>query len=344
MEACHFRAGTRDNGDDEDSSDDDVDEADEADDAPTAKKKHYGLMTLQSRHVKIKPSSVEIQFIGKSGKTNTCELGASNSPLVKAIRDLSQLSKSKNDPFFMGAKAAQLRAYLTAIQPGVRPKDFRTYFANYTLFDQLRQSPLPHEQTPRQRSTRMREVTKVISKGLNNTPEVSKSSYIFTGFWVLYLTDPMQFNRVLSKLPADAPTVDVLTAFVKFFDENAIDWQTMLRRFKESGGIADFTGLANVLLITDAGAESIDLSGTRHIVFMNPTWTPALEAQIIGRGQRYNSHAALPESQRTVHVWKLFLDYPDKKPAVERHMEDLVRDKEDEQNRIYKALKKLNVK
>jgi len=373
METCHFRAGTRDNGDDEDDEDDDDEDEDDADadaedeveaddnarPAPAPKKhyghnghnrhnRHYGLMTLQSRHVKVnRASSVQIKFIGKSGKTNTCELTTTTHgpPLVKAMRELAlaQLSKRKNAPFFMGTNAAQLRSYLAAIQPGVRPKDFRTYFANYTLLDQLRTAPLPHEQTPRQRSARMREATLIISKGLNNTPEVSKSSYIFTGFWVLYLTDPMQFNRVLAKLPSDAPTVDVLTAFVKFFDENAIDWQTMLKRFKESGGIADFTGLANVLLITDAGAESIDLSGTRHIVFMNPTWTPALEAQIIGRGQRYDSHAALPESQRTVHVWKLFLDYPNKEPAVERHMENLVRDKEAEQNRIYKGLTLLNV-
>ena len=370
MERCHFRAGTKDNGDDVSDSDDDdednvvaggcgemnegdenennngmVDNAADGGGKLPVIKKHYGLMTLQSRHVKASASSVTIQFIGKSGKTNTCELNGKSKDenLVKALRDLSSQSKLAADPFFRGTNAQQLRTYLSAIQVGVRPKDFRTYFANYTLIDLLRQSPAPHELTPRQRTTRMREATQIISKGLNNTPDVSKRSYIFTGFWVLYLTDPMQFNRVLRTLPDSASTTDVLTKFVKFFDENAIDWQTMLARFKESGGIADFMGIANVLLITDAGAESIDLSGTRHIVFMNPTWTPALEAQIIGRGQRYNSHSALPESQRTVNVWKLFLDLPGNKPAVERRMEDLVRDKESEQNKLYKALKRLNV-
>ena len=135
----------------------------------------------------------------------------------------------------------------------------------------------------------------------------------------------------------------MLKAFVTFFDENVVDWQRMIERFRDSGGIADFTGLANVLLITDAGSESIDLSGTRHIVFIDCTWTPALEAQIIGRGQRFDSHANLPESERTLDVWKLFLDKPDGKPAIERHMSDLVQSKEAEQKKLYAKLQRLNV-
>ena len=325
MQACHFRVGTR-------------------DDAHANAHAHFGLMTLQSRHIKVKPQHINIEFVGKSGKTNTGQLeNASHPTLCEALRALVKTLKSDDAKLFHGTTAEQLRAYLNTIRPGVKPKDFRTYFANSTLLDLLRVPPLSYEQTPQQRASRLREATRIISKALNNTPEVSKSSYIFTGFWVLYLCDPMQFQRVLS----DAPTTDVLAAFVIHFDNNAIDWQSMQAQFKETGGVADFMGVANVLLISDAGAESIDLSGTRHIVFMTPTWTQALEAQIIGRGQRYNSHASLPKSERTVNVWKLFLDFPpntkDAEPTVERYMEEIVRSKEREQNRMYSALKNVSV-
>jgi SNF2 family DNA or RNA helicase len=68
-----------------------------------------------------------------------------------------------------------------------------------------------------------------------------------------------------------------------------------------------FEGGVPVFIITMAGAESIDLKGVRHIVFLNALWTWAAEQQIIGRAQRYNSHAELPPSKRNVNIWKLQL-------------------------------------
>jgi superfamily II DNA or RNA helicase len=62
-----------------------------------------------------------------------------------------------------------------------------------------------------------------------------------------------------------------------------------------------------VFIITAAGAESIDLKRVRHVVFLNSVWTWAAETQIVGRAQRYDSHADLPPSQRNVTVWKLQL-------------------------------------
>ena len=334
MQTCHFRVGT----------------------TNKLAHSHYGLMTLESRHIKATRTAINIEFIGKSGKTNVGKLdNASHPALFQALRELVKTLKTPDAKLFHGATAEHLRAYLDAIKPGIRPKHFRTYYANSTLIELLclDTRPSAYEQTPQQRASRLREATRIISTALNNSPEVSKSSYIFTGFWVLYLCDPMQFQRISSDSGSKSgsksgsnKSKSLLAAFVKHFDDNAVDWQAMLAQFKDSGGVADFMGVANVLLITDAGAESIDLTGTRHIVFMTPTWTPALEAQIIGRGQRYNSHAALPSTERTVHVWKLFLDFPptsQNKTAIERHMEELVRSKEAEQNRIYAALKKVSV-
>lgn len=60
-----------------------------------------------------------------------------------------------------------------------------------------------------------------------------------------------------------------------------------------------------VLIITKAGAEGIDLKGTRAIVILEPTWNDASLRQIIGRAIRFRSHAHLPTNQRHVDIYKM---------------------------------------
>lgn len=61
-------------------------------------------------------------------------------------------------------------------------------------------------------------------------------------------------------------------------------------------------GKIQVLLITSAGSESLDLKNTRFIHIMEPHWNESKINQIIGRAIRFNSHISLPESDRTVTV------------------------------------------
>jgi hypothetical protein len=56
------------------------------------------------------------------------------------------------------------------------------------------------------------------------------------------------------------------------------------------------------LLISSAGAEGLDLKGTRQVQLLEPHFNEEKERQIIGRARRYKSHAHLPEDQRTVNV------------------------------------------
>ena len=60
----------------------------------------------------------------------------------------------------------------------------------------------------------------------------------------------------------------------------------------------------DVLLITSAGSESLDLKNTRSIHIMEPHWNESKINQIIGRAIRYNSHSNLPESERIVEIVK----------------------------------------
>jgi HAD superfamily hydrolase (TIGR01662 family) len=57
-----------------------------------------------------------------------------------------------------------------------------------------------------------------------------------------------------------------------------------------------------VLLISGAGAEGLDLKGTKHMALLEPHWNEELMDQVKGRGIRYKSHSHLPENERHVEI------------------------------------------
>ena len=63
-------------------------------------------------------------------------------------------------------------------------------------------------------------------------------------------------------------------------------------------------GKIDVLLITTAGSESLDLKNTRQIHIMEMHWNMSKIDQIIGRAIRYKSHNSLPMDQRNVIIYK----------------------------------------
>ena len=77
-----------------------------------------------------------------------------------------------------------------------------------------------------------------------------------------------------------------------------------------------------VLVVTKAGGEGLDLKGVRNVVVMEPTWNDAGLQQIIGRAIRYKSHEHLPEEERNVHVYFMMLSIP-----VELQLDDGVEEK-----------------
>lgn len=61
-------------------------------------------------------------------------------------------------------------------------------------------------------------------------------------------------------------------------------------------------GKAKVLLISGAGAEGLDLKGTRLVQILEPHWNKSRVEQAIGRARRFKSHEHLPEEERHVEV------------------------------------------
>jgi superfamily II DNA or RNA helicase len=69
-------------------------------------------------------------------------------------------------------------------------------------------------------------------------------------------------------------------------------------------------GEYRVLMISKAGGEGLDLKATNKVYILEPTWNDASIQQIIGRAVRRNSHASLPENQRHVDVYNMYLLKP----------------------------------
>ena len=75
----------------------------------------------------------------------------------------------------------------------------------------------------------------------------------------------------------------------------------------------------NILFITKAGGEGLDLKGVRIVIILEATWNRANELQVIGRAVRKYSHAHLPLDQRTVDIYHLVLVKPEKRDYGDIH-------------------------
>ena len=75
--------------------------------------------------------------------------------------------------------------------------------------------------------------------------------------------------------------------------------------------ISDFNnGEFQVLIVSSAGGEGLDLKGVRSVVVLDPPWNDASLEQVIGRAVRYKSHSHLPEKDRVVNVYLMALVDP----------------------------------
>jgi len=87
----------------------------------------------------------------------------------------------------------------------------------------------------------------------------------------------------------------IITGSVSMENRNKI-----VEKFNSYGDDID---KCNLLIITKAGAEGLDLKGVRNVIIFEQGWNCSGEEQVIGRAVRYRSHNHLPPKQRTVKIW-----------------------------------------
>ena len=80
---------------------------------------------------------------------------------------------------------------------------------------------------------------------------------------------------------------------------------------KRTKMINDFnTEKFQVLIVSSAGGEGLDLKGVRSVVVLDPPWNNSSLQQVIGRAVRYKSHENLPQEDRVVDVYFMALIEP----------------------------------
>jgi len=99
-----------------------------------------------------------------------------------------------------------------------------------------------------------------------------------------------------------------LDPIAKQFDKKSIPYAKFtgeLNDKQKKQAVEDYnSGKVKAMLVSSAGSEGLDLKGTRSIQLLEPHWNHNRIEQVIGRGIRYGSHAALPENERNVRVIK----------------------------------------
>lgn len=107
--------------------------------------------------------------------------------------------------------------------------------------------------------------------------------------------------------------------------------------------------IIKILLISAAGKEGLDTIETRDVILVDPQWNDAGEQQVIGRAVRYKSHANLPEKQRKVSIYHLFLTKPknrikgDSKDSSDIILQKIILEKREQNKDVMRMLKSISI-
>lgn len=132
--------------------------------------KTYGLTTLTADHISTTAGVVSFDFTGKKHVENTYTLNKSLSGLTAPI------IASKHTPLF-GIDEPELTSFIkNKLGKNYSSKDFRTFRANVYAYQVA--SKLPAPTSKKEKREHIRTVAEHVSKLLNNTPQVTRSSYM----------------------------------------------------------------------------------------------------------------------------------------------------------------------
>lgn len=133
----------------------------------------YGATTLLAKHVRVaKDGTINLEFLGKAGKTNTREF--KDKPLSDYLKTKLE-GRGPEDSLFSTSDSA-IRGALGKIVKGFKPKDFRTWHGTNEALKELANHNVAVSDADMKKLKLA--VSKKVSEFLNNTPAVALSSYI----------------------------------------------------------------------------------------------------------------------------------------------------------------------
>lgn len=143
---------------------------------------HRGISTLSAKNVKVEGGTVQLEFVGKSGKLNKTKI--SDPKLAAYLQD--KLKGKGEDDLLFEAREKDLPGVMKAAGVGAfKPKDFRTRMAGkiaaQTMAD-LADPPPPMPDSPKKAKKlvelRIKEASTKVADQLNNTPAMARKAYI----------------------------------------------------------------------------------------------------------------------------------------------------------------------
>lgn len=101
----------------------------------------------------------------------------------------------------------------------------------------------------------------------------------------------------------------------------------------------------NVLIVSSAGGEGLDLKETSKCIVLDALWSDAAFQQIKGRAVRKQSHANLPLNKRKVKIYYLCMIKPvrEETPSADEIMKHLVKEKTARLNRALQELQQYSL-
>lgn len=99
---------------------------------------------------------------------------------------------------------------------------------------------------------------------------------------------------------------------------------------EKNKAVSDYNGgKIKALIVSSSGGEGLDLKETRHVHVLEPHWNDEKIKQVIGRAARYKSHERLPETERTVNVYRYISKIDkSKEKTADQYLEEMSRKKQ----------------
>lgn len=241
-------------------------------------------------------------------------------------------------------KSSGTENYPTTKEHIIKLKMTREYYAEYYKIQEDMKDDLPEIFTD---ATNLTVFLNGARRAVNKTKTVSPKIE-----WTInkIIEDLNNNKKILIYSSWKAAGINIIKDFLKTYDIKYSEVSGELSKEKRKELVSDYNlNKTKVIIITAAGAEGLDLKGTRTIIILEPHWNEARTEQIVGRGVRYGSHSHLPENERHVDIFYILLYKPDKIYitdnilSADRILREISLRKSGEINEFYKNLEKISI-
>ena len=160
----------------------------------------YGMTTLQRKHIKLTPSKITLDFVGKKKVQNYVEIKIPNKGVYKWLKRLYDDA----DPYFIEYKGVRVNSkdlndYIKEYYGKFTAKDFRTWGANIIFLNALEDLDTRDLESTKDINKALKQAIEHTAGKLNNTPTVLKNNYLCQPLLELFKKDPKELVRKIRK-------------------------------------------------------------------------------------------------------------------------------------------------